>query len=698
MTPRKCLLHFDSTCIFGSIHIRLQRAMSRLPYGLRSAAYLSRKSLFFQKRSKLQKIRGLSVINRRLSGRRTWSSSTAPVVTKLKEGSEIRKTQDHKRAVIERTARSPATPNDRCHVSTGVQTEQCSERPTKCCERDAAVQTEGTFERPEKRRHTVAAVGLETSSTDEDGNGAFVHEAALAEDQRERLPLRIEDGNEALVHDAALAEDQRERLQLRIEDSASAEDLRKRLQLRIEDDPYGDCPAPVVGFRELRPSLPEEILGNLEKSGITVPLPIQAQALPLVLAGRDVVGLAQTGSGKTLAFLLPLAARLLATRSDVIASQATRQRGSGSDPAPVALVLAPTRELAVQIANEAEKMFGQSQKRHTSHASVCRAVCVYGGGEKRQQQWELKRGVDVLTATPGRLIDFVETGAVRLDKVTYFVLDEADRMLEYGFNDDVTKIMGKVCPNRQLLFFSATWSAQVQGLAQGLCGKRKPVRISYGQGGVDQTKMQEGSARQAREGITQEVVVVDCDGADRWKRQEEKKEHQLHMHLQSVLEASKDHKVLVFVSQKHLADKVSSKLQKFGFKADSMHGGKSQEYRLWVLEQFRKGALQLLVCTDVLGRGIDIPSVSHVVIHEMGDIEDYIHRIGRTARGQHGSGHALVFFEYWEGFPHLAAELISVLKASKQVVPKELERIAEEVDSGQRKTRLAASLWRKSGA
>merc|ERR1712216_366177 len=145
------------------------------------------------------------------------------------------------------------------------------------------------------------------------------------------------------------------------------------------------------------------------------------------------------------------------------------------------------------------------------------------------------------------------------------------------------------------------------------------------------------------------------------------------------------HKVLVFVSRKDLADKVSARLQKDGFKADAMHGGRSQECRLWVLDQFRKGELRLLVCTDVLGRGIDIPSVSHVVIHEMGAIEDYVHRIGRTARGRYGKGHALVFFEYYDKQPNCAAELIKVLEASGQNVPEDLLAIADEVAAGKRK-------------
>jgi superfamily II DNA/RNA helicase len=269
-------------------------------------------------------------------------------------------------------------------------------------------------------------------------------------------------------------------------------------------------------------------------------------------------------------------------------------------------------------------------------------------------------------------------------------------MLDLGFNEDVTTIAGHTMPKRQVLFFSATWGAEVQLLAQGLCRKgSKPVRISYGQGDCNVMETGEAAKHQAREGIVQEVVVVDCPGDDHWDRQASKKDVVLDKHLTSVLEASKEHKVLVFVSQKNKADELSGKLKKQGFDADAMHGGKSQDYRLWVLDQFRKGHLRVLVCTDVLGRGIDIPSVSHVVIHEMGDIEDYIHRIGRTARGRYGKGHALVFFEYWDGAPQLASDLIGVLGASKQTVPQALQRIADEVAKGQRSVR--AQSWNNGG-
>jgi len=402
------------------------------------------------------------------------------------------------------------------------------------------------------------------------------------------------------------------------------------------------------------------------------------------LSGRDVIGLAQTGSGKTLAFLLPASVHLQKQKSS--------QQPAPKVPAPYVLVLAPTRELAVQIADEANKLYDVAE--NGDRSSQGRTVAVYGGEDKYKQQKRLWWGPDIVVGTPGRLTDFVSTSVLTLSRVTYFVLDEADRMLEYGFHDDVASVAKQMPPQRQMLFFSATWSKEVQQLAQGLCRSgSKPVRISYGQ----ESKLTSDGApakHVAREGIAQEVIVVDHAGDKHWDTQEAEKASKMDRHLKDVLQASDDHKVLVFVSQKLLADKLSERLQKQGFKADAMHGGKSQDYRLWVLDQFRKGDLRLLVCTDVLGRGIDIPSVSHVVIHEMGEIEDYIHRIGRTARGQYGKGHALVFFEFWDGSPQLAAHLIDVLAASKQPVPDQLRKIADDVASGRRTGRPHPSPWK----
>lgn len=465
-------------------------------------------------------------------------------------------------------------------------------------------------------------------------------------------------------------------------DDAAA--LRMQLGVRVEDDPYGDCPAPIRSFDELA-SLPRHVQRSLQHHGITAPMPIQAQALPLVLSGRDVIGLAQTGSGKTLAFLLPAAVH--------IERQRAAQQGFPQKPSPFVLVLAPTRELAVQIADEANKVFDRTAAETSAQVHT---VAVYGGGDKWEQKKKLQWGSEIVVATPGRLTDFINTGVIALNHVSYLVLDEADRMLDMGFHDDVAGVVKKVRPDRQVLFFSATWSKEVQQLAQGLCRSgSKPVRIAYGQ---ENTATTDGTVAKhsAREGIVQEVVVIDHAGKDHWERQEAEKATIMDKHLNGILTESEDHKVIVFVSQKQLADKLSTRLLGEGFKADAMHGGKSQDYRLWVLDQFRKGELRVLVCTDVLARGIDIPSVSHVVIHEMGDIEDYIHRIGRTARGKHGKGNALVFYEYYEGYPEVAADLIGVLTASKQPVPVQLQQIADEIASGKRKAQAPA--WKSGNA
>lgn len=267
-------------------------------------------------------------------------------------------------------------------------------------------------------------------------------------------------------------------------------------------------------------------------------------------------------------------------------------------------------------------------------------------------------------------------------------------MLDMGFHGDVTTISDQVRPERQVLFFSATWSRDVQTLARGLCHEgSRPVRISVGQAGRPDGEDAEDAqaAHMARKGIEQEVVVVDFPGD--WERQAAEKRRLLEEYLQDRLEESEDHKILVFVSQKTLADELSEKLWNAGFKADAMHGGKQQEQRLWVLDQFRQGKLRLLVATDVLGRGIDIPAVSHVVVYDMGGIEDYVHRIGRTARGVNAKGKALVFFEYYHKCPEIAGQLVEVLEGSEQPVPRELRRIAAEVQQGKREVFDPTAKW-----
>jgi len=291
-------------------------------------------------------------------------------------------------------------------------------------------------------------------------------------------------------------------------------------------------------------------------------------------------------------------------------------------------------------------------------------------------------------------------GDAHLDAVSYFVLDEADRMLDLGFHEDVLTISKYMtAAKRQLLFFSATWDDRVQALAEELCQHSAyPVRISYDKGGTEGTIAAgegAGAAPKHRvpDGIVQEVVVVDCPGKkhwlgdkDHWDRQEKIKRGLLDAHLKKVLKASPDHKVLVFVNEKTLVDTVCDRLRLEGVEAGAMHKDKTPGFRHWVLNEFRKGKLRVLVCTDILGRGIDIPSVSHVVVYRCPVIEDYVHRIGRTARGQYGKGHALCLFEYWNKFPKVAEELVELLEASGQVVPEELRKIASEVEAGAART------------
>lgn len=453
--------------------------------------------------------------------------------------------------------------------------------------------------------------------------------------------------------------------------AVGAKEARKRreaLRINIEETPLGDkTPAPVLKFSELG-VFPQWLDRALVDNGWTAPTAIQSQALPLLLSGKSLIGIAQTGSGKTGAFLLPAIVHIAAQ-----APLSRKERG------PIMLALAPTRELAVQISDEADKLI--------KHSPGMRSVCFYGGGNKQDQLWRFSdEGAHIVVATPGRLADFLENKKLSLKRVTYLVFDEADRMLDDGFSGEVNQVVSLVRPDRQVALFSATWPASVQSLSNTLFGTgasgENPVRIRVG---ANKAADNDGPPT-AREGITQQVVVVDLP-ENEWKKAEVEKRRIMDAHIREVLTASKESKLLVFVNTKALADDLSCKLYAEGFSVDSMHGGRAQETRLNVLQRFREGSIRMLVVTDVFSRGLDIPDVSHVVIFDMGDIHDYVHRIGRTCRGVSGSGHALVFFEYWPGDPGCAAELIRVLKTSKQEVPEGLLKIAADVEAGKRPVR-----------
>lgn len=335
--------------------------------------------------------------------------------------------------------------------------------------------------------------------------------------------------------------------------------------------------------------LAEPLLRALHAENYTSPTPIQARAIPLLLAGRDLLGIAQTGTGKTAAFGLPLLQRLSETP------------GQAGPKAARALILAPTRELAIQI-DAALRTYGR-------HLRLRQAVILGGVGQLPQVR-ALARGVDILVATPGRLLDLVAQGHIRLDKATTFVLDEADRMLDMGFIRDVRKIVKALPAKRQSLLFSATMPADVERLAHDML--RDPARIE----------------------VTPKVVTV-----DRVKQHvhfiEAPKKRAL---LAELLRDPQLARVIVFTRTKHGANRVAEHLDKMGVATEAIHGNKSQGARQRALESFSTGRARVLVATDIASRGIDVDGVTHVINFELPNIpESYVHRIGRTARaGAHG--------------------------------------------------------------
>ena len=324
------------------------------------------------------------------------------------------------------------------------------------------------------------------------------------------------------------------------------------------------------------------------------PTPIQTQTIPLILAGSDVLGIAQTGTGKTAAFGLPLLQMLAANRAAPVAQS------------PRALILAPTRELAIQI-EESLRVYGRNLKlRH--------AVIVGGVNQNRQVQ-ALRHGVDILVATPGRLLDLIQQKHVRLGTVTFLVIDEADRMFDMGFIRDVRRIVSHLPRQRQSMLFSATMPDEVAHLVKEIL--RDPIRINVSPPALTAEK------------IDQRVYHV------------ETKDKQALLH--SLLREPDMKRAIVFTRTKHGANKVVKRLVDGGHAAEAIHGNKSQNARQRALEEFKSGRVRILVATDIASRGIDIDEVTHVVNFELPDVpENYVHRIGRTARA--GSGGIAISF------------------------------------------------------
>ncbi len=332
--------------------------------------------------------------------------------------------------------------------------------------------------------------------------------------------------------------------------------------------------------------LPETLVRAVTREGYETPSPIQTQAIPPLLEGRDLLGIAQTGTGKTAAFALPILNRILADRRAVT-------------PGTVrVLVLAPTRELAAQIA-ESFKVYGQFMRPALSVALIV------GGVSQRPQAEALNRGLEVLVATPGRLLDHLSTRRQALAQTEVLVLDEADHMLDLGFIVPIRRIVSMLNKQRQTLLFSATMPKEIAGLAGELL--RNPAQVSV------------APVATTAERVEQHVVFCDAAG----KRD-------------VLVELMKDESVtraIVFTRTKHGADRVAQYLEKAGVGAQAIHGNKSQNQRVRALDGFKKGQTRVLVATDIAARGIDVDAVSHVVNFELPDVpESYVHRIGRTAR------------------------------------------------------------------
>ena len=359
--------------------------------------------------------------------------------------------------------------------------------------------------------------------------------------------------------------------------------------------------------------LAPELLRAVEDAGYTTPTPIQARAIPLILNGRDIMGLAQTGTGKTAAFTLPIVQRLL-----------------GGPRRTRALILTPTRELAVQVK--------ETFARYASHSGLEIAV-VYGGVPLGPQEQALRAGVDVIVATPGRLLDHMERQNVAFDDLEVLVLDEADRMLDMGFAPQLNRIVADIPKYRQTLLFSATMPPEVEALARKYL--RKPVVV------------QVGIRTQAASTVTHAVYPVPRDRKSAL--------------LVELLRKSELDSVLVFTRTKHGADKVVRNLDREGIASLAMHADKSQGQRTDALDQFKKGTIRVLVATDIAQRGLDIAGISHVINYDVpAQAEDYVHRIGRTGRAA-ATGDAFTF---------MAADEISMVRLIERTLGTPIPRIS----------------------
>lgn len=391
-------------------------------------------------------------------------------------------------------------------------------------------------------------------------------------------------------------------------------------------------------FKEL--NLIEPILKALDNEGYTIPTPIQEQAIPIILEGNDVLGCAQTGTGKTAAFSIPILQKFY------------NEVRPGRTKDIKALVLTPTRELAIQI--------GESFSAYGKFTALKHSV-IFGGVGQKPQTDALRAGIDILVATPGRLLDLINQGYVNLKTIEFFVLDEADRMLDMGFIHDIKRILPLLPKKRQTLFFSATMPKEIATLADSILDKPVRVEVTPVSSTVD----------------TIEQYLYYVDKKDKTKL------------LIDLLQDQSKESVLVFSRTKHGADKIAKQLCKSGIGTEAIHGNKSQNARQKALANFKDRSTRVLIATDIAARGIDVDGLSHVVNYDLSDVpETYVHRIGRTGRAG-CSGVALSFCD---------EEEVDQLKDIQKLIGKQIEVVKEhgyESHTGVQAARVAASPARK---
>ncbi|MCJ1406617.1 DEAD-box ATP-dependent RNA helicase [Ptychographa xylographoides] len=402
-----------------------------------------------------------------------------------------------------------------------------------------------------------------------------------------------------------------------------------------------DVPEPTTQFTN--PPLDDHLLSNIKLASYTTPTPVQKYSIPIVMGGRDLMACAQTGSGKTGGFLFPILSQAFIHGPSAAPQQAGGMGYRSRKAYPTSLILAPTRELVSQIHEEARKF---------AYRSWVRPCVVYGGADIGTQLRAMEKGCDLLVATPGRLVDLIERGRISLANIKYLVLDEADRMLDMGFEPQIRRIVEQEdmppTQGRQTLMFSATFPRDIQMLARDFL--KDYVFLSVGRVGS------------TSENITQKVEYVE----DQDKRSV----------LLDILHTHGAGLTLIFVETKRMADSLSDFLINQNFPATSIHGDRTQRERERALEMFRGGRCPILVATAVAARGLDIPNVTHVVNYDLPtDIDDYVHRIGRTGRAGN-TGMSTAFFN--RGNRGVVRDLLDLLKEAHQEVPAFLENIARE--------------------